>query len=116
MSTKKTKTKKAAAKAPAKQTVKVAKTPEAVTVAAKPGATVSRRFKVWANGWENAARVITAAEPTAAALDYCAAVYPVIEGNRCASVSASESALGGVVRVFIRDSKPVPYLFTEEVK
>lgn len=119
MSTTKKPKKKAAAKAPAKQTVKVAKPAEAVKVAAIPGAKPSRRWKVWENGWENGARVIAADEVTAAALDYCAAAYPAVPepgSNRCSTVKATEAALGGVVRVFMNDSKPVPYLFAEEVK
>lgn len=99
-----------------KTAVKAVKKTEAATVSNAPETGAAKRFKVWENGWEHGARIVAADEPTAAALDYCAAAYPEPECNRCASVSMSEAALFGRVRVFLRDSKPVPYVFTEEVK
>lgn len=107
MSTKKPKKTKAAAP--------VAKVkPEAAPVAASPKG--SRRFKVWNPDHENAARIVSAEEPAAAALEFMREAYPDLIGNRSASVAASEWALGGRVRVFLRDSKPVPYLYAEELK
>lgn len=100
---------------PKKAAAKAAKVkPEAVT--APVNAKESRLFRVWEPLHEIGAREIRAAEPTAAALDFCATVYPEKDGNRCASVNMSESDILGRVRVFMTNNKPVPYLFAEEVK
>lgn len=92
----------------------------AKTTAKQPEAVASRNaprvYRVWEPSHEIGAREIRADEPTAAALEFCATVYPAEPGNRCASVAASESDILGRVRVFLSNNKPVPYLFAEEVK